>query len=125
MVKTLSGLCTAISDPSCILHHAAPQLVQILYNDCDDDMYDKRGYCIVSGQALLKFDAYNIHQRYLLKTHCSGQFDDEDDNNAKNETNKECNALYDSEDKQQELCLRVAESCHDFIVGVKQFLQQN
>ena len=24
MVKTLSGLCTAISDPSCILHHAAP-----------------------------------------------------------------------------------------------------
>lgn len=58
MNEVLVGVSVAIAAPNSVLLTQAPKLFECLYNSCDDDLYDEREFCVVSGDALLKFDDY-------------------------------------------------------------------
>lgn len=127
MTATLEGLCSSIANPKCPLHAHGPPLVEILYNGCDDDMYDERGYCIVSGESLITFEKEMSHRRQVLQRYTSyghrpptkawtfgsssssSSSDDDDDSD-------------ESRDLQEEGKVIVAASCSTFIMGVKAFL---
>ncbi|ORC87037.1 translation initiation factor eIF-2B subunit epsilon [Trypanosoma theileri] len=107
MQATLQAVCMAVGDVRCPLHKSGPLLLECLYNDCDDDLYDERGFCIVSGESLVEFGAYirRVHQRR------AAAFDAEDSDG--NES-----------DEEEERMLRVGLSCEQFIAGVREFLEE-
>ncbi|RNF02071.1 translation initiation factor eIF-2B subunit epsilon [Trypanosoma rangeli] len=102
MQEILRATCTAIGGSDCLLHRRGPQLLECLYNGCDDELYDKRGYCIVTGESLVEFGA---RVRRLTQEPQSFATDDEDS-------------------AREEGMLRVAVSCLTFIDGVRAFLEE-
>ncbi|RNF13363.1 translation initiation factor eIF-2B subunit epsilon [Trypanosoma conorhini] len=102
MQAILRATCTAIGDSNCLLHLRGPQLMECLYNGCDDELYDERGYCIVTGESLVEFGA---RMRRLAQEPPGLAEDDE-------------------EAAREEGMLRVALSCLGFIDGVRAFLEQ-
>lgn len=96
MFEVLLGLCVAIQDPACLLHNKAPKLLEWLYNRCDDELYDEREYCVVSGAALLEFDAH------------AAELEEEEDQ-----------SVLDEEDK---AVVRIGALCINFIENVRNFL---
>jgi NDP-sugar pyrophosphorylase family protein len=75
MQQVLVGVCMSIADPTCPLHLKAPKLFEWIYNECSEELYDEREYCIVSGQALLAFDDGVMD---LEEEKDKSTFDDED-----------------------------------------------
>ncbi|RNC55172.1 translation initiation factor eIF-2B subunit epsilon [Trypanosoma cruzi] len=57
MQAIMEATCIAVGDRNCLLHLRGPQLLECLYNGCDEELYDERGYCIVSGESLVEFGA--------------------------------------------------------------------
>ncbi|KEG08333.1 translation initiation factor eIF-2B subunit epsilon [Trypanosoma grayi] len=112
MQAMLEATCTAIRDPSCPLHLRGPVLMECLYNGCDDDLYDERGYCIVSGQSLVEFSERmsSLARQRARDVDSDSDFDDDDDD--------------DDADSREEGMLRVARSCEPFIAGVRAFLEE-
>ncbi|KAH9600281.1 Hexapeptide repeat [Trypanosoma melophagium] len=112
MQATLRAVCTAIGDVNSPLHKAGPLLLECLYNDCDDELYDERGYCIVSGESLVEFAAF-IRK---LQQQREQQFDSDESDEEEEEE--------DSEYEAEERMLRVGLSCEEFIAGVRDFLME-
>lgn len=128
MMSTLEGLCAAIRQPSNILHCHAPRLLEILYNDCDDDLYDERGYDIVSGEGLIAFDAEMARRRQSLRQYTGyrGQYcgaaNSSDGSDSADSSDADNNSEA-SRDTREEGTVTTAAACHAFITGVKQFLE--
>ncbi|CCW68606.1 unnamed protein product [Phytomonas sp. Hart1] len=135
MVATLEGLSEAIRDLNCVLHDYAPQLIEILYNGCDDELYYQRGYCIVSGQGLIAFDSAMVRRRQNLQRYAGF----ESKMTTSSTVNKQSHLLLVSDDSsdnssddfsddfsrdsREEGKVLIAATCHNFILGVKNFLQ--
>jgi NDP-sugar pyrophosphorylase family protein len=135
MVSTLEGLCGSIGSESCPLHAYGPQLVEMLYYGCDDELYDERGYCIVSENGLFAFDEAMEHRREVLQRYTtfkgkrhnssssssssssSNSSDSEDDDDSDSDDDE-------SRDLHEEGKVLVAISCHDFIEGVRAFIKE-
>ncbi|CAJ1030214.1 hypothetical protein Q4I30_005450 [Leishmania utingensis] len=133
MVATLEGLCGAIGEVSCPLRCYGPQLVEMLYYGCDDDLYNERGYCIVSGESLIAFDAEMEHRLQVLQryTAFNGGRDksrgvagllSSDYDTTSSSTSSSSSGDDESRDLHEEGKVLVAVSCHCFIMGVKDFL---
>ncbi|PBJ72306.1 Translation initiation factor eIF-2B subunit [Trypanosoma cruzi cruzi] len=102
MQAIMEATCIAVADRNCLLHLRGPQLLECLYNGCDEELYDERGYCIVSGESLVEFGA---RVRRLARE-------------------REMYADDNEGDARKEGMLRVAVSCLGFIDGVRAFLEE-
>ncbi|KAG5500561.1 hypothetical protein JKF63_03655 [Porcisia hertigi] len=131
MVATLEGLCGAIGGENCPLRCYGPQLVEILYYGCEDDLYNERGYCIVSGESLIAFDAEMEHRRQVLQRYTgfnggqkrkSGAARVSSSDSDTTSTSSSSSGDDESRDLHEEGKVLVAVSCHGFIMGVKDFL---
>jgi hypothetical protein len=56
MEKVLRGAAVALNGPAKALLGKSNKVLEQLFSGCDPDLFDSRGWCIVSGQALLAFD---------------------------------------------------------------------
>ncbi|KAG5499977.1 hypothetical protein GH5_04117 [Leishmania sp. Ghana 2012 LV757] len=135
MVSTLEGLCGAIGGENCPLRCYGPQLVEMLYYGCEDDLYNERGYCIVSGESLIAFDAEMEHRRQVLQRYTAFNggrnknraaarlsSSDSDTTSSSSDSSNSSSDDDESRDLHEEGKVLVAVSCHDFIMGVKDFL---
>nr|CCC95724.1 unnamed protein product [Trypanosoma congolense IL3000] len=104
MQAILEAVCCSIGDPTCPLHKCGPMLLQCIYNDCDEELYEERGYCIVSGESLVEFDARMTRLSEQREEEMS-----EDDDHL---------------DHRTESMIRVALSCKKFIADVRSFLEE-
>ncbi|AYU80400.1 Translation initiation factor eIF-2B subunit epsilon, putative [Leishmania donovani] len=135
MVATLEGLCGAIGGENCPLRCYGPQLVEILYYGCEDDLYNERGYCIVSGESLIAFDAEMEHRREVLQRYTAFKggrvknrgaarlSSSNSDTSSSSSSSTSSGDDEESRDLHEEGKVLVAVSCHDFIMGVKDFLE--
>ncbi|KPA85187.1 putative guanine-nucleotide-exchange-factor putativetranslation initiation factor EIF-2B subunit [Leptomonas pyrrhocoris] len=129
MVATLEGLCGSIGSETCPLHSYGPQLVEMLYYGCDDTLYDERGYCIVSEEGLFAFDVQMEHRREVLQRYTTFKGKKHDSSSSSSSsTSSDSDDSGDSDDDEsrdlyEEGKVLVAVSCHDFIEGVRAFIQ--
>ncbi|KAG8346199.1 hypothetical protein TRVL_02967 [Trypanosoma vivax] len=109
MQAIIEATCTSIGNTKCPLHKCGPALLECIYNNCDDDLYDERGYCIVSGESIVEFGE---RVSRMVEQSCSSDEDDSDDGDD------------ESLDVRRENMLRVALSCKKFIADVHAFLEE-
>ncbi|CCW62267.1 unnamed protein product [Phytomonas sp. EM1] len=136
MVTTLEGLCVTIRHPECVLHNYAPQLIEILYNGCDHELFSQRGYCIVSGQGLIAFDNAMVRRRLNLQKYAGFEAKKKtpvmvnklsplllasEDSSSDDDDSDSSDAC--SRDSHEEGKVLVAATCHNFILSVKNSLQ--
>lgn len=106
MQAVLEAVCCSVADPACPLHKCGPMLLECIYNDCDEDLYEERGYCIVSGESLVEF---GTRMARLAEQRCN-ESDEEDEE--------------EELDSRKEGMLRVALTCQKFIADVRFFLEE-
>ncbi|KPI85109.1 putative guanine-nucleotide-exchange-factor putative translation initiation factor EIF-2B subunit [Leptomonas seymouri] len=126
MVATLEGLCGSIGSETCPLHAYGPQLVEMLYYGCDDELYDERGYCIVSEEGLFAFEEEMEHRREVLQRYTTFKGEKHSSSSSSSTSSDDDDSDNDDEsrDLHEEGKVLVAASCRDFIEGVRAFIKE-